>query len=139
MMSKAQFDMLRFISQRPITRTDLARDIKPRDVESRLNLVRALVKLGYVRDYGSQQGRRVPVNLRIWGITDAGRAVLEQQVLAQSADKGGQGQFGLRLAPKEPLAARPAKPLEKLKIKVKESKHGVDKAGPTNSLSTESR
>lgn len=101
MMSKAQTEMLRAISHRPITCVDLAFGIKPRDVESRLNLVRALVKLGYVRDYGDQHGRRIPVNLRIWGVTDAGKAVLEQQTLVESKERGGQGQFGLRLVPKE--------------------------------------
>lgn len=115
MMPKTQLDMLRFISHRPITRTDLAHDVGLRDVETRLNLVRALVKLGYARDYGDQHGRRIPVNLRIWGITDSGRAVLEQQTLAESKNRGGQGQFGLALAPKEPIPNLPLRPVKKLK------------------------
>lgn len=133
MMNKARFDMLKFISQRPITRTDLARGgIKSSEIERRLNVVRALVQLGYVRDYGDQHGRRIPVNLRIWGVTDAGRAVLEQQALTENKSAGGQGQFGLLLAPKESLSIKSAKPLAKPK-EVKESKHGRSEEG-INSL-----
>ena len=107
MMSKAQSEMLRFISYRPIGLSDLAEGIRPRDVESKINLVRALVSLGYVRDYGAQEGRRTPVHLRIWGITDKGRAVLEQQTLVESSlTRGGQSQFGLYLAPKQPLTVK---------------------------------
>jgi hypothetical protein len=41
--------------------------------------VQRLVTMGLARDFSAFHGHRTPVRLRIWGITMAGRAVLEQQ------------------------------------------------------------
>jgi hypothetical protein len=77
MMTQDRIEMLKRLVQRPLTIINLP-------MQKDLKIVQELVRLGYARDYGNQWGRRVPVRLRIWGITDAGRAVLEQQSLAEN-------------------------------------------------------
>ena len=97
--------MLQRIVQRPITCADMPTNKELHDVQD-------LTNLGYVRDYGQQHGRRIPVNLRIWGITPAGRAALEQQHIVESK-RGSQTQFGLTLAQKEILTIKPNTPLSR--------------------------
>lgn len=77
MMTKDRFAILRKLSLRPLTSIDL-------DTDRNLDIVQDLVRFGYARDYGNQHGRRVPIRLRIWGITSAGKAVLEQQALTEN-------------------------------------------------------
>jgi len=43
--------------------------------------VQELVNTGYARDFAAHHGHRIPVRLRIWGITSSGKAVLEQQAM----------------------------------------------------------
>lgn len=107
MLNQPQTDMLRKLAFKPLSVIELAPEITSKRIEIErapgVKLVQRLTKLGYARDYGAQHSRRVPVRLRIWGITDAGRAVLEQQSLGESKDAGGQSQLGLVLGPKPPL------------------------------------
>ena len=81
-MTADKWEMLRRIIQRSITHAEMKTNKELRDVQE-------LTNLGYVRDYGQWHGKRIPVNLRIWGITPAGRAVLEQQALAEHSNRGG--------------------------------------------------
>jgi hypothetical protein len=76
-LTNSKWEMLRRIVQRPITHADMATDKELSDTQE-------LTNLGYVKDYGQQHGRRIPVHLRIWGITPAGRAALEQQALVEN-------------------------------------------------------
>jgi len=69
--------------------------------ESELAMAQKLAKIGYVRDFGDQKGRRVPVRLRIWGVTDAGRAAIQSQNLAEAHENVGQAQMPLTLSQKE--------------------------------------
>jgi hypothetical protein len=78
--------MLKLLAFKPLTAIDL-------ETEHNINLVQALTKLGYVRDYGMQYGHRIPIRLRIWGLTDAGRAVLREAALAANS----RGQFSFTI------------------------------------------
>jgi hypothetical protein len=62
--------------------------------------------MGYARDFADHAGHRIPIRLRIWGITDAGRAVLEQQALAVSSANRG-GQFSLTINTNAPKPDTP--------------------------------
>ena len=94
MLTQSKLDLLQQLAVKPLTVIDL---ISPTNISA----TQDLVKLGYARDYGNQHGRRVPIRLRIWGITGSGRAVLEQQSMAELT-KGRQ--------PSLPMEAK--KPLE---------------------------
>ena len=96
MLTPHQLHMLRKLSTRMLTFIDLYK----KDNNSDLNAVQMLTTLGYARDYGAQKSRRVEVRLRIWGITDAGRALLESQNLGEASARG-QAQLGLTLGPKK--------------------------------------
>jgi hypothetical protein len=90
MMNKARFHILKQLAMKPLTAIDL-------ESEENINTVQALTKLGYARDYGMQYGHRIPIRLRIWGITDAGKAVLSQAALAENS----KGQFSFAIKPAE--------------------------------------
>jgi hypothetical protein len=114
-MNQMQLNMLKQLAQRHLTCVELASDIRSSKIDvSRapgVRLIQILTKLGYARDYGDQNGRRVEVRLRIWGITDAGRAVLQQQSLAENKIGGdGQSQLALMLGQKPimPISSAPA-------------------------------
>ena len=47
--------------------------------EEDIKRIQRLVTMGLARDFSAFHGTRTPVRLRIWGITSAGRAVLEQK------------------------------------------------------------
>ena len=47
--------------------------------EEDIKRVQRLVTMGLARDFSAFHGTRTPVRLRIWGITSAGKAVLEQK------------------------------------------------------------
>lgn len=49
--------------------------------EQDIRLAQRLVGMGLARDHSAFFGHRTPVHLRMWGITDAGRAALEQKSL----------------------------------------------------------
>lgn len=107
MMTEPQFNLLRRLSAQLMSCIELAPEVTSRKVDlgkaPGVKLVQTLTKLGYARDYGSQWGRRVEIRLRIWGITDAGKAVLQQQSLAENKNEsktGGQNQMALTLMPK---------------------------------------
>lgn len=61
-------------------------------------MVQELVSAGYARDFADQRGRRVEVRLRIWGITSAGKAVLEQRDMVEAASRQPSLQFGFKKA-----------------------------------------
>lgn len=77
MMTADRFEVLKILSKRPTTAIDLKTD---RNVA----IASALVKMGYARDFSAHAGHRIPVRLRIWGITEAGRAALEQQTIVEA-------------------------------------------------------
>lgn len=112
MLNQPQLDMLRKLSTKPLSVIELAPEVKSSKIDigkaPGVKLVQRLAKLGYARDYGDQHGRRVEVRLRIWGVTDAGKAALEMQSLADNkAVSGGQSQLSLIMAQKPlPLKAR---------------------------------
>src|SRR5215469_5628026 len=69
--------LLQQLSMKPLTCIDLKEDKK-------IRLVQRLTREGYARDFGDQKGRRVEVRLRIWGITSAGKAILEQMAMVEA-------------------------------------------------------
>jgi len=50
--------------------------------------VQRLVEMGLARDFSKFGGTSIKVRLRIWGITDAGRAVLETQDIITELQPG---------------------------------------------------
>lgn len=109
-LSSAKMDMLRQLSQKFLTAIDLP-------TEGKIRMVQELVSAGYARDFSDHKGHRIEVRLRIWGITSAGRAVLEQRDMVTTATR----QPALPLFSKAPLAARARKPVVRL-MKEKEVK-----------------
>lgn len=96
MLTPQLFDMLKKLSIRAVSIVDLptADDLK---------MVQRLTKMGYARDYGTQWGKRIPIHLRLWGITDSGKAVLEQQALSENQTRG---QLGFQLIRKPPVSIK---------------------------------
>lgn len=80
--------LLRKVRVRAVTAIDLGTD-------RNIAIVQDLVRMGYVRDYSNHHGHRIPIRLRIWGITDPGRAVLEQESMIRSRAIGKRGQLSL--------------------------------------------
>jgi hypothetical protein len=76
MLSQIKLGILKELSIKHLTVIDLKTD-------DRLRAVQDLVGIGYARDFAAHHGHRIPVRLRIWGITSAGKAVLEQLALAE--------------------------------------------------------
>jgi hypothetical protein len=76
MLTQPQLTILQQLAVRPLTVIDLKED-------KNIAIIQKLVSAGYARDYGDQHGRRVQIRLRIWGITQQGRAVLEQQAMTE--------------------------------------------------------
>lgn len=107
-LSSVKMDMLKQLSQRHITIIDLGSEAKVR-------MIQELVHAGYARDFSDHKGHRIEVRLRIWGITAAGRAVLEQRDLVEATTR----QPALPLLLKTPLAMRKRRPVVRL-IKEKE-------------------
>ena len=103
-LSAEKMDMLKLLATKHLTYIDLQNDHNVR-------VVQELVGMGYARDFADHAGHRVQVRLRIWGITGAGKAVLEQQTMAEMT-KGRQP--SLTLFTKEPLNF-PKKALKKPK------------------------
>lgn len=93
-LRQSDLEMLRRLAQRHLTAIDLVTDDK-------IKLVQKLVSGGYAIDFADMKGRRTPVRLRIWGISPAGKAILEQQALIDSI-KGRDKQMSLTLV-KKPL------------------------------------
>src|SRR5215467_4591121 len=75
-LSAEKMDMLKLLATKHLTYIDLQNDHNVR-------VVQELVGMGYARDFADHAGHRVQVRLRIWGITGAGKAVLEQQAMAE--------------------------------------------------------
>src|SRR5215467_15022862 len=96
-LSAEKMDMLKLLATKHLTYIDLQNDHNVR-------VVQELVGMGYARDFADHAGHRVQVRLRIWGITSAGKAVLEQQAMAEMT-KGRQPP--LTLFAKEPLMTIP--------------------------------
>ena len=96
MLSPVKLGLLKELSARHMTIVDLKTD-------DRLRAVQDLVGIGYARDFAAHSGHRIPIRLRIWGITGAGKAVLEQMALAELT-RGRQPSlpFGQRKATKRP-------------------------------------
>ena len=93
MMTADRFEVLKLLSKRPTTAIDLKSD-------RNITIVQALVKMGFARDYSAHAGHRIPVRLRIWGITEAGRACLEQQALTDNkARTSNNGQLKFAMPP----------------------------------------
>ena len=80
--------LLRKVRKRAVTAIDLGTD-------RNIAIVQDLVRMGYVRDYSNHHGHRIPIRLRIWGITDPGRAVLEQESMIRSRAIDKRGQLSL--------------------------------------------
>jgi hypothetical protein len=76
MLSQAKMGLLKELSVKHLTIIDLK-------TEDRLRAVQDLVGIGYARDFAAHHGHRIPIRLRIWGITSSGRAVLEQLAMAE--------------------------------------------------------
>lgn len=96
-LTKEKMSLLQELANRHMTVIDL-------ESEHRIRMVQDLVSMGYARDFADHHGHRVQVRLRIWGITSAGKAVLEQQAMAEMT-KGRQPP--LTLFAKEPLMTIP--------------------------------
>lgn len=64
----------------------LARGIQagPTMTDDEIRITQRLVTQGLAKDYSEFHGHRQRIYLRIWGITTAGRAVLEQQALTMN-------------------------------------------------------
>jgi len=102
-LSQAKVDLLQKLLNKPLTVIDL-------ETEQNIAAVQDLVNTGYARDFAAHHGHRIPVRLRIWGITSAGKAVLEQQAMAEMS-RGRQPP--LTLFAKEPLKVPPKQALKK--------------------------
>src|SRR5215469_18438961 len=76
-LSQAKIDLLQQLSNKPMTVIDLKTD-------QNIAAVQELVNTGYARDFSAHRGHRIPIRLRIWGITSAGKAVLEQQAMVDT-------------------------------------------------------
>lgn len=87
-LTSDRLKLLRKIRVRAVTAIDLGTD-------RNIAIVQDLVRMGYVRDYSNHHGHRIPIRLRIWGITDPGRAVLEQESMIRSRAIGKRGQLSL--------------------------------------------
>jgi hypothetical protein len=85
--------LLQQLAMRPLTVIDLKED-------KQIRLVQRLAREGYAIDFGDQKGRRVEVRLRIWGITSAGKAILEQMAMVEAVAR--QPSL-IPVAPKEPI------------------------------------
>src|SRR5215467_13378467 len=101
-LTPAKLSVLQKLAVRPLTVIDLP-DVK------QLRIVQQLVNEGYARDFAAQRGRRVEVRLRIWGITQAGRAILEQVAMVEASSR----QPSLILEAKKPLPMKEPEKLEK--------------------------
>lgn len=73
--TKADLAMLKQLSKQYI--------LGPLASDDEIKRVQRLAGMGLVRDYGNWFERRIPIRLRIWGISPGGRAVLEQQALTE--------------------------------------------------------
>lgn len=108
MMTKPQLDLLKRLGSQCLTCIELAPEVTSKRADlgksPGIRLVQTLTKLGYARDYGDQHGRRTEIRLRIWGITDAGKAVLQQQSLVEN--KNSQMSLTLMQKPKLELASK---------------------------------
>src|SRR5215469_1912326 len=76
-LSQAKLNLLQQLSNKPMTVIDLKTD-------QNIAAVQELVNTGYARDFSAHRGHRIPVRLRIWGITSSGKAVLEQQAMVDA-------------------------------------------------------
>lgn len=90
-MTPRQTDLLRKLATRSQTAIDLT--------DAEIDTVLDLTKRGLVYDFSAFAGRRIPINLRIWGISQAGRAILEQQNIGALTSINPR-QLGLTLQPK---------------------------------------
>jgi hypothetical protein len=102
-----QIEMLQRLAQKALTIVDFKK-------HGELKMVQGMVDLGYVKDFArmlNSQGRphRIPIGLHIWGITNAGKAILEQKALAEEDKKrkGDQGQLNLELLLHPPATGVP--------------------------------
>lgn len=101
-LTKEKISLLQELANKHMTVIDL-------DSDHRVRMIQDLVSMGYARDFADHHGHRVQVRLRIWGITGAGKAVLEQQAMAEMT-RGRQP--SLTLFAKEPLMTMPKKSSE---------------------------
>jgi hypothetical protein len=113
-LSPAKMDLLRKLALRHLTAIDLVS-------EARIRMVQDLVNAGYARDYADHKGHRIEVRLRIWGITAAGRAVLEQRDMVTTTTR----QPALPIFQKTPLGAKARRPVVKL-MKEKDPQEGKE-------------
>ena len=75
MITKNDLKTLELLSKRVMT--------APTMTDDEIKKVQRLVDQGLARDFSYFHGHRMPVRLRIWGINDRGRAVLEQRTMMQ--------------------------------------------------------
>lgn len=94
-LTPIKMEILRKLAVRPQTAIDL---VTPQNVK----VVQQLVGEGYARDFAAHRGKRVQVRLRIWGITESGRAILEQVAMVEAASR----QPSLTLVPKKPVEVK---------------------------------
>src|SRR5215471_5966420 len=97
-LTPIKMEILRKLAVRPQTAIDL---VTPQNVK----VVQQLVGEGYARDFAAHRGKRVQVRLRIWGITESGRAILEQVAMVEAASR----QPSLTLVPKKPVEVKAKK------------------------------
>jgi hypothetical protein len=76
MITAADMTMLQRLSEGPMA--------APVMEDDEIKRVLRLVDMGLVRDYSAFAGHRMPVRLRIWGINDRGKAVVEQRALTEA-------------------------------------------------------
>lgn len=76
MITKQDMQALELLSKRPMA--------APTMDDDQIVRVQRLVQQGLARDYSAFHGTRIPVRLRIWGINDRGRAILEQKGLTET-------------------------------------------------------
>jgi hypothetical protein len=115
MLTTDRIEMLKRLAQRALTNIDFK-------TVGDLKTVQGLVNLGYARDFGDQFGRRIPIRLRIWGITDSGRAVLEQQSLAENK----KSQLSLAMLKKPSLTIKPCVSVKTHKTKNKKTAEVIE-------------
>jgi len=88
--------------------------------------VQRLVTMNLARDFAAFHGTRTPVRLRIWGITDAGKAVLEQSRMNPKGSQLTLDQSDPRMQEPIDFPAKPVKPAQKVEESSKVARGSIE-------------
>lgn len=86
-MDPKQKAVLYKLSSHPLTTIDMT--------DEEIRAIRQLLRKNLARDYADFYRRRTPTHLRIWGITSAGKAILNETSQSHTFTRRTQLDFGL--------------------------------------------